>query len=805
MQRFPLAPWLPCCYELRQGGHQKDCERVLARVVKGWTVCVLLGLLVTGHVPASYAAEGSVVVRLEQGQTLRDLAAQYLGDPDLWTLILSANHLEVADAKPGIEIEIPVAQIAKATRALDESLELIQQATLEGARMFAPDEIARAIWLHDAATALRKAGQWDETARQAADAASAAKLALASALAQRDAAAEALLSDRQGWVEGQRPEDVLWSERDLNSVLIEEEKVRTLSRSTAQITFRDESRLRLNPNSQAVIQRMRVDPLSRKQEAKVTLVEGDLYALLSGKSTRKTFGLEIPDVQTEIASNSFWVGHDDKGSKFANYDEGTLRVAAQGDSITLGKNEGTVVRAGQAPSAKVDIPLGPTLLAPPDDAVTYDEQLALQWTGVADAAGYWVEVAADPAFARMSLSQWGIKDPTLQTDALEVGPYYWRVAALDKFGLPGARSEVWKFNVSTDHTPPFVAISHPEEGAILREAPLQVDGEGEAGLTITLDGHPVAPAPDGRFEASYQPVPGLNELVVVATDAAGNVTERRRSFLFMPDETTAVVFDSDIPHTGPRDFVTDQEVISLAGSAAPDAQLLVRAPDGTERASAYTDPDGRFRINVPLREQSEAFDLEVVAASGFVTKDRFAVAIDQEGPEIELDAPPPIVTSVEWLPMRGAVHGGAHVLLNGRPIKLLDESFDETVTLSSGVNAIEMVATDLVGNVRVERWEVSLDQEPPVLLTHILSPDRVAAGEPFTIEVKARDASGMKQAAPFTVRIGATPYSDFLRFNPASDSYRGTFIPPQGTSGKLSLTNLEIEDYAGNRQRYDFK
>ncbi len=788
--------------------HKKDQRRA---VLDAWgrAACLLLGLLVgllaAWHLPVAHAAEGSVVVRLQEGQSLRDLAEQYLGDPDLWTEILSANHLAVADARPGVEIEIPVAQIANASSALRRALELIQKATQEGARLFAPDEIAQAIWLRDAATAHRKAGEWDEAARVAADASAAADKALASALAQRDAAAEALLSDRQGWVEGQRPEDVVWSERDRNSVLIEQEKVRTLSRSTAQITFRDDSRLRLNPNSQAVIQRMRADPLNRQEEAKVTLVEGDLYALLSGKSRRKTFGLEIPDVETEIDSTSFWVRHDDKGSKFANYDDRQLRVEAQGDSVTLGKNEGTVVRTGQAPSPKLEVPVTPELAAPPDDAVIYNADLDLQWSDVPNAAGYWIEVAQDPDFARMTLSQWGLKDPSFRTDGLGIGSYYWRVAALDKFGLPGPRSDAWRFNVSTDHTPPFISISYPAEGAILRDLPLRVEGQGESGLSITLNGEAVAPEPDGRFEAAYQPTPGLNQLTVEATDVAGNVTQRERSFVFMPDQAAAVVFDADIPHTGPRDFVTDQDVISLAGSAAPDAQILIRTPDGTQRASAYTGADGRFRVNVPVREQTETFDLQVVAASGFTTEDSFAVAIDQQGPEIDLDEPPPLVTSVEWLPLRGFVHGAADVRLNGRPIKLLDDSFDETVTLSSGANDIEMVATDLVGNVRVERWEVALDQEPPVLLGHSLSPEQVTPGQPFTVEVKASDPSGMKQAARFTVRIGTTPYSDFLRFNPASDSYRGTFVPPQGAGGRLRLTDLEIEDYAGNKQRYSFK
>jgi LysM domain len=215
---------------------------------------VLFALSLGGSVPAALAQQDEVSVRLEEGQSLRDIARQHLGDPDLWTEILRANELRsITDVQPGIELRIPVTEIAEANRALQGSLEAIQEATEEGARLFAPDQIGQAIALRDQALAQRTAGAWQESARLAADATIAAAEALESALAERDALAEALLSDRQGWVEGRRPEDLLWSDRDLNAILLEEEKVRTLSRSTAQITFRDDSRLRLNANSEAVI------------------------------------------------------------------------------------------------------------------------------------------------------------------------------------------------------------------------------------------------------------------------------------------------------------------------------------------------------------------------------------------------------------------------------------------------------------------------------------------------------------------------------------------------------------------------
>ena len=62
----------------------------------------------------------------------------------------------------------------------------------------------------------------------------------------------------------------------------------------------------------------------------------------------------------------------------------------------------------------------------------------------------------------------------------------------------------------------------------------------------------------------------------------------------------------------------------------------------------------------------------------------------------------------------------------------------------------------------------------------------------------------MKQAAPFTLRVGDATLSDFLRFNPSSESYRSTLVVPEGMQGPVALKDVELEDYAGNRQRYTF-
>ena len=100
---------------------------------------------------------------------------------------------------------------------------------------------------------------------------------------------------------------------------------------------------------------MRLDQFSRREEAKVSLIEGDVDTTLPGKSARKTFGLEIPDIETEIESCNFWLRRDGSGLKFTKYDEQVLRVAARGESVTLGRDEAAPGRRSlAAPRAPVE-------------------------------------------------------------------------------------------------------------------------------------------------------------------------------------------------------------------------------------------------------------------------------------------------------------------------------------------------------------------------------------------------------------------------------------------------------------------
>jgi hypothetical protein len=266
-----------------------------------------------------------------------------------------------------------------------------------------------------------------------------------------------------------------------------------------------------------------------------------------------------------------------------------------------------------------------------------------------------------------------------------------------------------------------------------------------------------------------------------------------------------VTFDDALPRLGPQHFVTARDVMSISGQTSPNAQILIRSADGAGRASAYANAEGRFGVNVPMRATDEAFDLQVIAPSGFASEDRFEITVDQTPPRIEFETPPPAVTAIEWLPLRGRVDGGVELLVDGQPAQLIEEAFDQTITLQQGANQMELVASDLVGNVSVEKLEIFLDQQPPELVRESLSPDRASGGDAVTVEVVASDASGMKQAAAFSLQVGDRSLSDFLRFNRASQSYRSTIVLPKDMNGRIELREVELEDYAGNKKRYTFR
>ena len=734
------------------------------------------------------------VVVFGENDTLRGVVGTYLKDPDLWPYVLELNGISsAADVLPNTELLLPIKQVRVADTALAESLSAIQKANSEGAQVFAPAEIGEAIQHRDEAVEKRVVGQWVDVVELSDLATTLALEALEISIAQRDRSAEAVVSDVQGRVEGRSPQESSWSGRGPNDVLVEFERVRTLSDSTTQVTFRDLSRLRLNANSNATIQRMRADPLTGTGVTKVSLVNGDFYALLNQLSEKSSFEVEVPGLATRTNSSDFWIKNDQSGARFVNYDKPVLEVSDGNRTIEVAEDEGVVLTSRGI--EKAEVLDAPQLIAPERDAVVYDESASLSWAAFDGAEGYWVEVASDPGFNQMQVSEWGIPDTGFDTPTLPPRTYHWRVAALDRLGLPGQWSIAQSFKVRQDNTPPFLTILVPTSGTIVSAPTVEVLGASEPAAEVTLNGAPIDIGNDGSFILQTPLQPGENALTLRAVDPAGNESEMATTVVFRPvaaidmSLATGQVTDDDALTTRAEELP-----VFVNSNAASDADVLV-LQDGEILRRTRVEADGAISFSVPVTDQPREFQVQVLSPTGTVEgRLSFMAKRDEVPPEIALDQPPPRATDASDLRLEGTVIGGTSLMINGETVQLAGGQFAHVLRLQPGLNLVEIRAADAVGNVELSRVQTLYDIDPPEISSVQVSRPKGAAG-PIEITARAQDESGLRQAAPFVLEIGGEEREGFLRCDSKVGVCKAS-LPPE--KGALRLVELAIEDYAGN-------
>jgi hypothetical protein len=118
----------------------------------------------------------------------------------------------------------------------------------------------------------------------------------------------------------------------------------------------------------------------------------------------------------------------------------------------------------------------------------------------------------------------------------------WLVA----ISLPGADEEaephvLHEWRVTVDTVPPEIDITSPD-GAVAQGEALTVAGTTEAGATVELSGVSVTADDDGAFELEFDEIP--DETTLVATDAAGNVSEHELTLLTVPSRVEVDEFRS---------------------------------------------------------------------------------------------------------------------------------------------------------------------------------------------------------------------------------------------------------------------
>ncbi len=736
-------------------------------------------------------------VEVTAKDTIRSLAKQYLGNPDLWPAILHANRFDsAAEVTPGEIINIPVAEFKRSEEALKQAEEAIREATEAGARLLATEQINQALQHRDAALAARKKAAWDSVDTYASAARKVAHKATSLSRQRVHAKAEAILEDKRGEVQSRLPQGLVWEGVELQEVLQEREKVRTLSKSMAHILLSDQSRIRMRENSQAVIQKLEVNRLNKEQESKVSLVEGDLHILLGGGS-KSDFDLGLEGVETEINSNNFWVNRDRKKTRFANF-EGEIAIAIRDQKTVLTQNRGAVVDRGRLSKA-IRLLERPTSLIPQNTAVLHQTQVDLHWQQVKGAKEYLVELSDASDFATTLISERKIKTPHFKLPQLRDGVYFWRVAAVDGHGLLGKKSLSYWFKLDAAQYRPFLAVTLPKPLFYTNQPTLEVVGETEPGVPVTINEQSIPVGADGSFAVPLPLDKGENQLSIKASRPGGEATLLTRQVIYLPDDQVLLTADKETPFAAGYRYGALEQV-AMRGQTTAGGWISVRQEE-QEVAATLADSQGHFSLLAPLSLQQSPLVATVRAPTGRT------LSLDlqtQPSPQPVLNLQPlPRQTAKESLVLRGTVEEAIRVTISGEEIPLQQGSFTYRLSLQEGVNRARIIAYGRYGESSVAEPRVVRDSTPPQFVSVAFDPPRSRGGETIQIHLVAKDRSGLTKSLPVAIKVGNLQITGLLVAT-GQQSYSGRISVPPSGHGKITLEQATLTDRHGNTYAYNF-
>jgi hypothetical protein len=264
---------------------------------------------------------------------------------------------------------------------------------------------------------------------------------------------------------------------------------------------------------------------------------GRIHVMTSGSSSTVT----TETAETEIASDSRVAVNVDEGSdgvtQVAAFDGGARVKTSGGDEIVLGSRQQVETTADGALSSMHRIPDPPQLLEPQNNA-SFDMKrvgvITLKWRGREDEQAVHLQVSRSRRFVGDSIEveSTEIRNDEARLKVVAPGTYFWRAAVIGDSGVESEWSQIRRMRVYSsleqamlaDRTAPMLSLVPIQQlGAMFI-----IQGRTEAGASVTVNGERVVTDADGHFRKTIEiPREGWNNIEVVATDPAGNVTTRK--------------------------------------------------------------------------------------------------------------------------------------------------------------------------------------------------------------------------------------------------------------------------------------
>jgi hypothetical protein len=335
---------------------------------------------------------------------------------------------------------------------------------------------------------------------------------------------------------------VEWINADPSMVLRKSDLVRTGPGGTAEIEFFDNTMVHVRPDSLITIEETSEDPTTKRRKV--------AWFISSGEVNFKASRPNVPGSQTEAATPTARTSFKDDAAgdiRVADSGQSDVKLFAGSAQVTTKSGESVALAANRAVSLVAEVkacpahslPPPPTLRAPSHQAeITYPNPAQattlLVWAPVPGAVAYHVMLDYSPHFNRPLLDRGRHSETSVELQGLDVGKFYWKVAAVDKENVEGPFSAFARFTVTRPAAtsvgsgpPPRLTVPALEARGNI----VQVKGQTEPGATVTVNSQRVDVADDGNFnEFITLPTekPGRQEVVIRSVGINGGVNTQRR-------------------------------------------------------------------------------------------------------------------------------------------------------------------------------------------------------------------------------------------------------------------------------------
>lgn len=338
----------------------------------------------------------------------------------------------------------------------------------------------------------------------------------------------------EGRVQLQRAGSSEWDNAQQRMPVFNGDFVRSGRDGSAEILFTDGSLYRIAPNSLLEIQHKTESDTS---SGTVKMRVGRIHVMTSGSTSTVT----TDTTETEIASDSRVAVNVDEGedgtTRVAAFDGGARVRASSGEEIVLASRQLVETNSAGSLSSKREIPDPPLLLAPQNNTsvdMKKENIVTLQWRGRAEEQAVHLQVSRSRRFVEdaMEVESAEIRADSARLRLVAPGTYFWRVALVGDAGVESEWSQIRRMRIYSslqrailaDRTAPQLTLLPTQQlGAMFI-----IQGQTEAGAAVTVNGEYVVTDADGHFRKTIEiPREGWNNIEVVATDPAGNETNRR--------------------------------------------------------------------------------------------------------------------------------------------------------------------------------------------------------------------------------------------------------------------------------------